>query len=624
MTFMEVIEARFTDWCDVGYPRPQLCRPHWSSLNGSWEFEEDPNDIGLDERWFVGGQRFNATIQVPFPPGSERSGLPEAGQSDIIWYRRELAARDIPERRAGERLLLHFEAVDYRAQVWVNGHRVAQHVGGFVPFSIDITPYVEDDAPCLITVRAEDRQADVTQPRGKQDWEDETHGMWYERSNGIWRDVWLETRPANAIEHIAWSFDLASHTVTARLEFSEWLAPESLVDIELRQGNVRLALVHSAVSGREGTVRLDIPQVSNRMAWQHLLWSPNHPNLIDAKVQLRSGDSVDTIVSYLGLREVGRNSRYLTINQEPIYVRAVLDQGYWAESYLTPPSPASLAEEVALIRELGFNTARVHQRTPDRRYLTWADRAGLMVWSEFPAAFAYSRDAARRTTEEWMAAIRRDESNPCVVVRVPFNESWGVDAIELHREQQQFVEGIFHLTRALDPDRLVISNDGWETFSTDIVSTHDYATTAQELAVNYADADAVDFTVHGPGPQGRTTLLGERWRDDRPVMVTEFGGISLDLGDARSWGYAVAGNAEEFEGLVAQLVDAIHRSPIVAGFCWTQLTDTGQETNGLCTVDRKPKFSAARIREIMTNSTKHFASHQRPRVIQEVPAGEEQ
>lgn len=605
---------------DFSYPRPQLRRAAWVNLNGEWRFAEDPDDVGIREHWFAGASRFEQVVVVPFPPGSELSGHQEFSDCDVVWYSTEISREQLDSAGAGHCALLHFEAVDFHAEVWIDGCHVFSHAGGSTPFSVDLTPHLSDQA-LTVVVRAEDRKRDISQPRGKQDWRDETHGIWYRRSTGIWRDVWLEKVPSEAIENLWWSFDLETATVTLEASFSTWI-PNGTLAVELTLRGTSIGRVATTVSGRAGRTQIHVVPVENRLEWASLLWAPGQPNLVDAVVQLQTEEATDVVDSYLGLRVVDAAAGYLRINREPVYVQAILDQGYWEESFFTAPSIEDLRKDLELAQAMGFNTLRAHQRVVDRRYLAMADEMGLMVWGEYPAAFEFSRRAIDWTTDEWMKVIDRDFSHPSVVVWVPFNESWGVSNIAHDMRQQRFVRGVCELTRAQDPTRPVIENDGWEQLQTDIITTHDYASDPEALAAPYADWSSLEETLSGPGPQGRRVLLGDLEVGRRPVMVSEFGGISLNLDDERAWGYAVAGDTGAYEGLVRELFGAIYRSPIISGFCYTQLTDTGQETNGLLTSARAPKIPLDTVRAIVTAD--QFALQNRPRVISEVSAGGEQ
>jgi hypothetical protein len=278
-------------------------------------------------------------------------------------------------------------------------------------------------------------------------------------------------------------------------------------------------------------------------------------------------------------------------------VRAVLAQNYWPESHLAAPSPSALRREVELILELGFNAARVHQKAEDPRFLYWADRLGLLVWAETASAYAFNIQAMANLTREWVELVRRDRSHPSLIAWVPFNESWGVQHISHDQRQRSFSLSLTHLTRALDSSRPVVSNDGWEHTDSDIWTVHDYEGDGAVIAERYRTLKHVKRMLQGWGPAGRrmSTIHIDR---GQPIMLTEFGGVSLSHPDATAdaWGYSQANDVASFEQQVCALLDGVNSSPVLAGFCYTQLTDTGQEINGLLYEDRTAKFPAERIR----------------------------
>ena len=629
---MKSNEGTSQSWAEAGYPRPQLCRDGWVSLGGPWQFQADPLDEGVSQQWYAldssDEELFASSIVVPFPPGSELSTVcvdaPE-DVPDVVWYRREISPEELAAAGSNSEVFLNFEAVDYQADVWVDGQYCTRHVGGYTPFSVSLGSDVS--VPKTVVVRALDTR-DPGQPRGKQAWRDEPDGIWYHRSTGIWRDVWLESRPTCAVSGFQWETDLVRGVLSGVVAFDS--QPEAGATLKLtlsRGGEIVASVTQVLVGGQsEARVELPVPQLGNRLEWDRWLWAPDHPNLLDLLVELESGGERDHVVSYVGLRTVDLTKRYMRINREPIYIRGVLDQGYWPQSFFTAPNAAALKNEVELTLALGFNLSRVHERTADRRYLYWADRRGLMVWGESASTYSFGERSMRAIIDEWYAIVIRDRAAPSIVTWVPFNESWGVGEIADSVKQQAFVESVVALTRALDGTRPVSANDGWEQLDTDVVTTHDYGTSGEQLFVNYRDVEAVAETLGGDGPQGRPTLIGSQWADDKPVIVSEFGGVSLgnsggeDTGagsgesKVEEWGYDQVSTPAEFEERFDSLVTGLLRSPVLAGFCYTQLTDTLQEANGICTSDRQPKIRADIVRGIVENPEPAKAQ-QRPRVI---------
>lgn len=594
---------------DGSYPRPQLRRAAWADLTGPWQFAYDDDDRGRDEGWHADPAPFDRVITVPFPPESPASGIGDTGFHSIVWYRRRVTAEDVAvARRAVDdpnRLLVHFGAVDFRAEVWADGRFLGVHEGGQTPFAFELPLDAVADGFDLV-VRAEDDHADVSQPRGKQDWLEEPHVIWYHRTTGIWQPVWLEAVADDRLERLGWSPDLVRASVDLRVRLARRPRGRLLLDIRIEHEGTELAAVTTPAREPEQVITVQLPDQGNGQAYERLLWSPERPTLLDARIRLldEQGRVRDEVHSYLGLRSVGVHGGHFMLNDRPYVVRSVLEQGYWPETHLAAPSADALRDEVELIRSLGFNAARLHEKAEDPRLLFWADRLGLLVWGEIGSAFEFSPRAVERTVSEWMDLLARDGSHPSIVTWVPVNESWGVQHVSHDPAQLAFVRALFHLTKALDPTRPVISNDGWEHAESDLLTIHDYATTGAELRRSYGDAGAIDALVAGVGPAGRRLTLLPGTRDGAPVMVTEFGGVSfVASAPADSWGYSVAGSERDFEERLRDLVGALHDSPVLAGFCYTQLTDTRQETNGLTDEHRRPKLPVEVIRSIIVGAT---------------------
>ena len=255
------------------------------------------------------------------------------------------------------------------------------------------------------------------------------------------------------------------------------------------------------------------------------------------------------------------------------------------------------------IKRLGFNGVRIHQKVEDPRFLYWCDRLGLLVWGEMANAYVFTANSAERVAREWVEVLERDASHPCIVAWVPLNESWGVPNLLHDAAQQHYVQALYHLTKSLDPTRPVIGNDGWEYVCGDIFGIHDYSFSGCTILERYQTVDTIARTLREVQPGHRFVTLPDRGQgtEGRPIMITEFGGISLHPDSAVKWfGYGRVGDLEEFHQKYRELVDAVLDSPGISGFCYTQLTDTLQETNGLLTADRKPKLEPAVLRAINT------------------------
>jgi beta-galactosidase/beta-glucuronidase len=278
----------------------------------------------------------------------------------------------------------------------------------------------------------------------------------------------------------------------------------------------------------------------------------------------------------------------------PLELRLVLDQGYWPKTGMTPPSDEALLSDALLVKKLGFNGVRKHQKIEDPRFLYWADRIGLLVWEEMPSAYRYTRNSIARLTREWLEVLERDSSHPCIITWVPFNESWGVPDLPDSSAQRNYVQALYNLTKCLDPTRPVIGNDGWESVATDIIGIHDYDAQPERISNRYGKDDAAARLLQRERPGGRMLMVDGHTVTDQPVMLTEFGGIALKSvsgpdADKKIWGYSEARTPEDFLEKYQALLKAVHAVPLLAGFCYTQFADTYQEANGLVYADRTPK-----------------------------------
>ena len=577
------------------HPRPNLTRDNWTDLNGKWQFAYDDDNRGLSERWQGDAGKFDRTITVPFPPESKLSGIADTGYHPVLWYRRNFSLACPP----GKRMLLHFGAVDYRASVWVNGDLVATHEGGHVPFSADITDVLRKSGDQEVVVRAEDQPRDLTQPRGKQDWEPKPHAIWYDRTSGIWQAVWLELVPETYLTQFHMTPDLVSGSV--RIDATLNRASAGEIDVVLRKGDEVLARQRVTLTGPTTMFDIAIPAARNGVHRDGLYWTPDRPNLISVTASLvENGKTGDSIETYFGLRSASIGNGRFLLNDRPVFVRAVLEQGFWPESHLAAPSADALKQEVELIKSLGFNTVRIHQKVEDPRFLYWADHLGLMVWGEIANAYEFSPLAVERLSKEWTAAVQRDRSHPSIVTWVPINESWGVSDIGQRTDQQDYASSMYFLTKALDPSRPVISNEGWEHTFSDIWGIHDYTQFKEQITDRYGTAEAIARTLTEMRPTRKRLLLRPEDRRGQPVMLTEFGGLSRHPEKGVEWfGYATAQTDDEYLAMMKSLFDAIYASTDLTGYCYTQITDTQQETNGLLDENRKPKLPIERLRDII-------------------------
>lgn len=574
------------------YPRPQLVRRDWTNLNGEWDFA-----IDADAVWQTPSQvKWKRTIRVPFAPETPASGVHDTGFYQQIWYRRTFTP---PRLRRNDRLILHFGAVDYHARVWVNGRLAAEHEGGYTPFSADITHLLGTTKSPTIEVCAADDPHDLAKPRGKQDWHLQAHGIWYNRTTGIWQTVWMEVVPALRIDAIGWRPNLDRGAMGLCVELSGGRVDGHQLRVRLK-GPAGVN-VDDTYRLQENVLEREIQLVQGTgdAGLVEMLWSPDHPQLIDAELELldKSGKVCDRVTSYCAMRSVAVEGTHFLLNRRPLYLRMALDQGYWEETGMTAPGDEAIRRDVELAKDLGFNGVRKHQKIEDPRFLYWADKLGLLVWEELPSPMRFDSTMIRRATRDWTEAIRRDASHPCIVCWVPFNESWGVFDLPQSQAQRDLVRGMYHLTRSLDPTRPCIGNDGWEAVAGDILGIHDYERDPRRLEDRY-DRDDDDFErmLQRDCPGGRMIMVDGYPRRGEPVMLTEFGGIGFSRKPG-TWGYYRVSTEQELAERYTQLLESVRKIPTLSGFCYTQLTDTYQEANGLLYMDRTPKFPIEQIRK---------------------------
>ncbi|HYI33481.1 MAG TPA: glycoside hydrolase family 2 TIM barrel-domain containing protein [Glaciibacter sp.] len=588
---------------DADYPRRQFQRANWVNLNGTWHFAYDPAGLATEPGDITDWSR---SITVPFAPESELSGVGDRGFHSHLWYQREFELQPAPTKR----VLLHFGAVDYHANVWVNDSYVGEHEGGHTPFSFDITDaLIDHQAVQTVTVFAHDDPHDLAKPRGKQDWQLEPHSIWYDRTSGIWQTVWLEEVSMSHIDHVQFTSQLERWEIGCEAFMICPLGIQTELRVRLSIDDHVLADDRYQVLNNEVHRRIALSDPGIDDYRNTLLWTPEKPTLIRVDLELiYEGRTIDEVRSYTAIRGISLQRGRILLNNRPYYLRLVLDQGYWPESLMTPPSQGAIIRDIELVKEAGFNGVRKHQKIEDPRYLYWADRLGLLVWEEMPSAYRFTHESVKRLTTEWMEVIDRDYNHPSIIVWVPFNESWGVPDLPDKAMHRSFVQALYHLTRTLDTTRPVIGNDGWESGATDILGIHDYDDDPEHFTRRYGDgAKLPDYLING-FPGGRVLTLDGHPHEGQPVMLTEFGGIAhTDPGSSerKAWGYSVSDTSEGLRSQYIQLLDAVNRVEIFSGFCYTQFADTYQESNGLFFENRTPKFDLNSI-QAATRGTKRL------------------
>ncbi len=559
------------------HPRPRFYRENWQSLNGKWQFEVDQGRSGK-ARGLVESTTLSGEITVPFCPESVLSGVGYKDFMAAVWYKRTLF---IPRDKAGLRTLLHFGAVDYHAEVFVNGAPAGIHDGGYTSFTLDITSLVKP-GDNLVTVYAEDDTRSGKQPRGKQSAQYHSHGCDYTRTTGIWQTVWVEWVAQTYIRRVKFTPDAANGRV-----YLEALLEGDTKGIALHAAAAFKGEACGALSAEAAgqAVRAELA-----LSQKHL-WNVGEPNLYDISLRLvKDGREVDTLASYFGLRDVAFDGMRFLINGRPVFMRLVLDQGFYPDGICTAPSDEALKNDILLSLAMGFNGARLHQKVFEERFLYHADHMGYLCWGEMGNWGMDHTDIATLPVflKEWLQAVERDASAPCIIGWCPFNETWDLSG---RQQEDEILRTVYRVTKALDTTRPVIDTSGNYHVETDIHDVHDYEQNPEAFAALY-----------GPGTAPIHERFEKRQRyNGQPVFVSEYGGIWWSDTEKAGWGYGQRPQSrEEFLARLKGLTDALLDNPDHCGLCYTQLTDVEQEQNGLYTYQRQAKFDPAIIHAIFS------------------------
>ena len=566
------------------YPRPQFERADWVNLNGTWTYAFDFGRTGGERGWNE-KQSFDNTITVPFCPESKLSGVEHTDFINSIWYQRTI---NIPAGGGGKKIFLNFGAVDYDANIYIDGKYVANHKGAGSSFSVDITNRVKPGSSHNLIVRVNDDLRGGMQPGGKQSTGYYSAGCSYTRVTGIWQTVWMEAVEKEGLKSVFAVPDIDQKQLVIHPQFYTEKNSNSLV-VTVYDGSKVVATKTVPCTNNSIVV---IPFKTMK------LWTPETPYLYDVTYKVVSGGkTIDEVKSYAGMRKIHCEGGYFYLNNKPYYQRLVLDQGFYPDGVWTAPSDEALKHDIEMSKEVGFNGARLHQKNFEERYFYWADKLGYITWAEF-ASWGLNVNnelAARNTIGEWTELVERDRNHPSIVTWTPFNETWG--AADTGAYPRMMID-LYNITKAMDPSRPINDASGDSHVLTDIWTVHNYKR-GQDL-----QNDLV-FKA-GEEPYRNININDRRHQnfaryDGQPYMVDEFGGLGWIKPEERgsSWGYgAQIETLEEFYQLLKDEVEALKASKHVVGFCYTQITDVEQEKNGIYYYDRTPKFDSKRLKEI--------------------------
>ena len=486
----------------------------------------------------------------------------------------------------------------------MNGQYVGSHVGGMTSFSFDITDALQGGDEHL-KVQVVDYLENESIARGKQFWEEKTKFIWYTQSSGIWQSVWLEPVNEAHLEWLHFTPDIDKGTVEITYQVSDETPCPYKLALDIRFGDTQA--YEAVVTGhqRQGRIVADVFEGKAMRGSFHFTgwyWSPEQPSLFDVTARLLVDDvCADAVDSYFGMRKIHIQDGLVYLNNQPYYQKLFLDQGYWKDSLMTAPSEQDFIDDIMKSKAMGFNGCRKHEKVEDPVFLYWADKLGFLVWEGMASFWSFSPQGAAAFTRQWQEAIQRDYNHPCIVVWNMLNESWGVPRLYDNVQQQHFARSLYHMAHGLDTSRLVIANDGWELTENDIAAFHTYKHGAEDdLRQQKTFLDGLK-SLDGMRMLVEKTMFAKGFAyGGQPVMLTEIGGISINLSDTGdgSWGYTGASDVESFVKAYGRLIDSIYDSDLVCGFCYTQLSDIEQEMNGLLDEDHQYKVDPAVIKAI--------------------------
>jgi beta-galactosidase/beta-glucuronidase len=570
------------------YPRPQFERAEWINLNGTWSYTFDFSKSGAD-RNFQNSQGFNDKITVPFCPESKLSGVKYTDFIEAMWYQRKL---DIPAAWNGKRVILHFGAVDYQSTLYIDGKLVGMHYGGTSSFEYDITKYIVSGQQQNLVLGIVDNVRSNEQPGGKQCSRMKSEGCSYTRTTGIWQTVWLEAVAKNGLKNCFVLPDLDNSKFSFQPNFYG-LERGMKLKIKVLDGTKIVGQQEMAAAQNiPSTISIKNPKT----------WSPESPFLYDVIYQVLDKQNVviDEVKGYAGMRKIHIEGNKLFLNNQPIFLRFVLDQGFYPDGIWTAPTDEALKQDIQMSMEAGFNGARLHQKVFEERFHYWADKLGYLTWGESSSwgITNSSIESARNFLSEWNEIVLRDRNFPSIIGWTPFNETGG------SVQHNRMLTDVINVTKMIDPTRPINDASGYFHVMTDLYTAHNYEQNPESLKTQLT-------------PTQKTPVFNNNQKqapyEGQPYFLDEYGGIKWVTGKAfadNTWGYGQGPKTlDELYDRLEKLTDVILNTEYMSGYCYTQLTDVEQEQNGVYNYDRTKKFDMSRINKIFSKQPASFSNH---------------
>ncbi|MFW5657736.1 MAG: glycoside hydrolase family 2 protein [Bacteroidota bacterium] len=550
------------------HPRPDFMRTSWLNLNGTWQFAFDSTDTGLSEQWYSSPD-FNQNIRVPFPWGSNLSGI--ENKAHIGWYSREIT---IPPTFNSERTFLVIGAADWKTDVWLDGQHIGTHQGGYTPFEFELTQHVQHNKTHQLVVRVDDTPH-AFKLEGKQG---------YGEAKGIWQTVYLEARGQTALKQVHFSPDIDKDKVTVKAVLDKPAQKKQRIAIDFPNKELSNTIYSPIIKKNDTSIEFDIA-----IPEPHL-WTLDDPYLYDVNVKLVEDDRVlDQVVSYFGMRKIsivdlpGTDYPYVALNDKPVYLQMSLDQAYHPDGFYTYPSDEFMRDEILRSKKIGLNGNRIHIKVEIPRKLYWADKLGLLIMADVPNFWGEPTDTAR---QEWEYAMRemikRDYNHPSIFSWVLFNETWGLFSGEGENRKyspdtQEWVRSMFYESKKLDPTRLIEDNspNNHDHVVTDLNTWHAYLP-------GYAWEGFLDNVVEQTYPGSGWNFIGDNKQTDVPMFNSECGNV---------WGYEGSTGDVDYSWDYHIMMNEFRKHPKIAGWLYTEHHDVINEWNGYYKFDRTEKVT---------------------------------
>ena len=576
------------------HPRPDFERRTFIELNGEWNFCFDDN-TNYQEIDLINGNFDDYKINVPFPYQCNLNNINDKSYHSKLWYSKIINI----EKDENKSYLLKLGAVDSFASIYINGKHVKDHEGGYSQIDADITNYLVNGENRLVVMAKDDRSTD--KPRGKQYWKDTPDRCWYSETSGMHRTCFLEITGKTYIKYFSILPNIDKNLIDLDMYLSNNFNGTLQIRIEYKGKKVK----ETTVSINNKHAIKEIITLTNEDEIDEIsYWSNEEPNLYDIYFKLIDNKhTLDEVKSYFGLRNIEIKNNRIYLNHKPLYQRLILDQGYFKDSLTTPKNEEEIINDLKIIKQMGFNGVRMHQKCEDPLFYYNADKIGLLVWLEMPSSYDFNLNSIDRNLNEWKEIVLQNINHPSIITYVPINESWGVRKIYNDEKQIRFANTMYELTKTLDNTRIISTNDGWEfSCNSDIYGFHQYFADADTFIKQYENFETISKFGMFNRPLETINSL-----DNKPIILSEFGGIAVNNEDKNTWGYnSDAKNTEDYKDKLTKQVTAVLSLDYLCGYCYTQLTDVMQEVNGLLKIDRTPKLAIEEYYKIFSRNPNRY------------------